>query len=370
MPKISRVFIIMLLCLIVGVPVLAQDATAEPVAPWVCPEGFEGQTLNVFNWSIYVAEDTISNFEKACGITVVYDIYYTNEELVTKLRNGNPGYDVIVPSDYMIAVMIGEELLEPLDKEQIPNFANISEDMKNPWYDPDNQFTVPYQWGTMGIAYNKTAIGHEVTSWEEFFNYEGRVAWLEDLRGMFGVGLLKLGLDPNSESEEEINAAKEYLIEHGSNVVAFVQGNSKELLSRNEVDMLVDYNGNVFGLIAECEADPNCTTEYAYTIPEEGTNRWTDNLAIPVGASNIPLAHVFIDYILDPKVGADISNYVVYGTPNQAALDQELILPEYRENPAIYPSDDVRSRLFQIMSLPDAETFYNNAWDELKISLG
>lgn len=349
-------------------PALAQEAE---VPAWECPAGFEGQSLNIYNWSIYIAEDTVANFEAACGVTITYDVYFTNEELVAKLRQGNPGYDIIVPSDYMVAIMIEEGLLEPLDKALIPNFANVSEDLQDPWYDADNTHTAPYQWGTVGLAYNLTATGEPVTSYAEMFAYEGNVAWLEDLRSMIGIGLVQLGYSPNSQTEEEINAARDFLIANSGNVTNIVSGNSKELLARGEVDIAVDYNGNVFGLIAECAADPNCTTEYAYSIPEEGTPRWTDNLAIPVGAQNIPLAHVWIDYILHPQVGADISNFVVYGTPNQAALDLGLILPEYLNNPALYPTDEVRARLYQTEPVPEAiENYYNTAWDVIKINIG
>lgn len=364
-------FCLLFIVLVVGAPALAQESTPEAYTPWTCPEGFAGQTLNVYNWTIYIAEDTIPNFERLCGVDVTYDNYYTNEELLAKLQQGNPGYDVIVPSDYMIAIMIEQKLLEPITHENIPNMANISPDLLDPWYDPGNVYTVPYQWGTTGLAYNRTAVGRDLTSWDDFFGYEGRVAWLEDMRGMFGIALRMLGFDVNTEDPQEIEAAKQYLLERSGNVAAIVAGNSKQLLSQGEVDIAIDYNGNVFGLMAECAADPNCTTEYAYTIPQEGTNRWTDNLAIPVGAQNKALAEVFLDYILDPKVGADISNYVTYGTPNSKALELGFILPELLNNPALYPSDEIRANLWQIAPVAlDAEILYNNAWDELKIAIG
>jgi spermidine/putrescine transport system substrate-binding protein len=266
--------------------------------------------------------------------------------------------------------MIEEELLEPLNKDLIPNQVNVSEDLISPWYDEGNVYTFPYQWGTAGIAYNRTATGRDITSWEEFFTYEGNVAWLEDLRGMIGIGLLLTGSDVNSEDPAELEAAQAYLLENSGNVAAIVAGNSKQLLSQGEVDMAVDYNGNVFGLIAECAADPNCTTDYAYAIPVEGASIWTDNLAIPVGAPNPDLAAVFIDYILHPQVSADISNYVTYGTPNRVALELGLINQESLDNPNLYPPPDVRANLFQIRPVsPEAETLYNDIWDELKIAI-
>jgi spermidine/putrescine transport system substrate-binding protein len=364
----KKLFVLVVCLLLVTAGAAAQDAPA--LEPWVCPPGFEGQTLNVYNWTIYIAEDTIPNFEAACGVTVVYDNYYTNEELLAKLQQGNPGYDVIVPSDYMIAIMIEEGLLLPLERERIPNVRHISADILSPWYDEGNVYTMPYQWGTAAIAYNRTAVGREITSWTEFFTYPGNVAWLEDLRGMLGIGLLMTGHDVNSTDPTEIAAARDYLRANSANVAAIVAGNSKQLLSQGEVDMAVDYNGNVFGLMAECAADPNCTTEYAYSIPVEGASLWMDNLAIPVGAANPTLANVFIDYILHPQVSADISNYVTYGTPNQTALDLGLIDPETLANPSVYPPPEVRENLFQIRPVPpEVETYYNDAWDELKIAI-
>ncbi len=369
MKKCCLLLATVLLMIGFSAPALAQDSPV--VEPWVCPEGYAGQTLNVYNWTIYIAEDTIANFEAACDVDVTYDNYYTNEELYTKLVQGNPGYDVIVPSDYMVATMIDENLLEPLNKELIPNMANISPDMLSPWYDADNIYSIPYQWGTTGLAYNKTAVGRELTSWNEMFEYTGDVAWLEDVRGMMAIALRMLGFDVNTEVPEEVEAAKQYLLERSGNVAAIVAGNSKQLLSSGDVDIAIDYNGNVFGLMAECAAAPDCTTEYAYVIPEEGTNRWVDNMAIPVGAQNVDLANVFLDYILNPKVSADISNYVTYGSPNQAAIDLGLILPESLANAALYPSAEVRATLWQISPVStDAQTLYNDAWDELKIAIG
>jgi spermidine/putrescine transport system substrate-binding protein len=369
MKKLLLPLVALLLVIGVGAPALAQDAPA--IEPWVCPEGYAGQTLNVYNWTIYIAEDTIPNFEAACDVDVTYDNYFTNEELLAKLQQGNPGYDVIVPSDYMIALMIESEMLEPLNKDLIPNIANVSEDLLSPWYDDGNTYSLPYQWGTTGLAYNKTAVGRELTSWSDMFAYEGDVAWLEDMRGMMAIGLRMQGFDVNTENPDEIEAAKQYLLERSGNVAAIVAGNSKQLLSSGDVDIAVDYNGNVFGLIAECAAAPDCTTEYAYVIPAEGTNRWVDNLAIPVGAQNPDLANVFIDYILHPQVSADISNFVTYGSPNQVALDEGLILEANLNNPAIYPPPEVRAVLWQARPVsPEAEVLYNNAWDELKIAIG
>lgn len=357
--------LVIVLCLVVLAVLPMTVAAQTELEPWVCPEGFAGQTLSVFNWTTYVAEDTISNFEDACGVTVVYDTYESNEALLSRLSNGNPGYDVIFPTDYMISQMIGRELLETIDLSKIPNFANLSDTFTDTAFDPGNAHSIPYQWGTIGIGYNATTVGEPITSWAQVFAYDGPVAWLEDLRSMIGVGLIMSGFDPNSTNPDEIAAARDFLVANGANVVSIAGDDGQAQLERGDVDITVEFSGDIFQVIADCECE-----DYAYVIPEEGSPVWVDNLAIPVGAPNPDLAHAFIDYILDPQVGADISNYTAYGSPNQAAIDAGLIDPELQANPGIYPTADVQDRLFFIVELPEVETNYNDAWDEIKILLG
>ncbi|MDZ4766427.1 MAG: spermidine/putrescine ABC transporter substrate-binding protein [Chloroflexota bacterium] len=332
---------------------------------WTCPEGFAGQTLSVYNWSTYVAEDTISNFETLCDVSVVYDVFESNESLLSRLRQGNPGYDIIVPTDYMVTLMIGEGLLEPLDLTLIPNFANLTTELTDAAFDPGNGYSIPYQWGTQGFGYNLERTGEPITTWDQFYAYDGPVALLDDTRGTLGVALLLLGYDPNSQNADEIAAAAQYIIDNGDNVVALARDDGQAYLERGDVDIAVEYSGDIFQVIANCECDT-----FGYSIPVEGGLVWLDNMSIPAGAPNLPLAHAFIDYILDPQVGADISNYTAYASPNQAAIDAGLIAPELLENPGIYPSDETLARLFFLEEVPDAEIEYLDAWDEIRIALG
>ena len=182
---------------------------------------------------------------------------------------------------------------------------------------------------------------------------------------MMGVGLLKLGLDPNSSNPEEITEAKDYLIENGSNVVYINQDDGQEVLVRGEADIVVEYSGDIFQIIDECDCDT-----YAYVIPEEGTLFWVDTLVVPTGAPNKALAEVFIDYLLDPQVSADISNYTAYGTPNRVALEEGLIDPDLAGDPGIYPSEETQARLFFVAQDPERAKLYNDAWDELRIFVG
>lgn len=361
-----RKFTLMFLVLVLLVPVsIAQDDVTE-LEPWVCPEGFEGQTLSVFNWSTYIADNTIPDFEEACGVTVNYDIYESNEAMLARIRQGNPGYDIVVPSGDTVGIMIREELAVPLDYEMIPNAANVTTELLNPPFDPGNVYSLPYQWGTIGIGYNTENVEGEVTSWEDMFEYTGPVAWLDDRRATLGIALMLLGLDPNSEDPEDIAAARDYLIERGSNVVSIAADDGQVQLERGDVDMTVEYSGDIIDLTYECECDT-----YAYVIPEEGSNIWIDNLLIPVDAPNPELAMVFIDYILHPQVSADISNFTAYASPNATAIEMGLIDEELLNDTAIYPDEELLSSLFFVRTVSaEAEQLYNDAWDEMLIFLG
>lgn len=357
-----RTFLLVLGVLMLAVtPLLAQDASEG----WACPEGFEGQTLSVYNWSTYVAEDTIANFEAACGVSVVYDVYENNEALIARLRQGNPGYDIIVPTDYAVQIMYEEGLLVELDHSLIPNLANVTPALLNLPFDPENVYSAPYQWGTIGVGYRVAAFDEPVTSWEQVWNHDGPVAWLDDPRVMLGIALNELGYDVNTANPDEIAEARDYLIERGGNVVAIAGDDGQARLQRGEVDVAIEYNGDIFQIMAESEND-----EFAYNIPVEGTQQWMDNMSIPVDAPNVLLAHAFIDYILDPQVGADISNYTAFGSPNQAAIDGGLIDAELLDNPGIYPPAEILEALFSIVAVPEAEVDYLSAWDEIKVSLG
>ena len=360
MKKYALLGILLLLVL----PMVFADS--HEYEAWTCPEGYEGQTLSIFNWSTYIAEDTVPNFEDACGVTVNYDIFESNEAMLARIRQGNPGYDIIVPSGGTVQRMAEEGLLVPLDLEMIPNVANLIPDLMGQAYDPDNMYSLPYQWGTVGVGYSTEAFPDGITSWDQVWDYDGSVAWLDDRQAMFGVALLILGYDPNTTDADEINEARDYLIEKGGNVVTVAGDDGQVLLERGEVEIAVEYNGDISQIMAECECD-----DYAYAIPEEGSNVWIDNMSIPVDAPNAELAMVFINYILDAKVGADLTNYIAYASPNQASIDSGFIDEEILNDPAIFPPPEQLANLFSIIDVgAEAEELYNNAWDELLIFLG
>ncbi len=354
-----------LLLILPAVLVICSTPAFAQTVFWECPVGFAGESLHIYNWTTYIAEDTISNFERLCGVSVTYDTYASDTDMLDELRAGNPGYDVVVPTDATVYLLVSEGLLQPLDPARIPNLANVSGQFRGTPYDPDNRYTAPYQWGTIGVGYNRTALGGEITSWEQVFNYSGNVAWLDESRSMFGIVLRLLGYDANTTDESEIDAARDYLIEHRANVVQVAPDTGQDLLGAGQADIVVEYSGDIFQLIAECACD-----DYAYAIPDEGAVVWNDSLAIPVGAPNRELAEVFIDYILVPQVGADISNYTAYASPNQTAIDEGLIDSQYLDSSIIYPDEALLSRLFFIVNNATLEQTYAAEWARVVSEVG
>jgi spermidine/putrescine transport system substrate-binding protein len=367
---LKHYFLLALLCLL-AVGVQAQDATpsllqqAEVNTGWQCPETIRGQDLNIYNWPLYIDSAVIEDFQVLCENKVTVDAYATNEEMIARLRQGNPGYDIIIPTHFAIPLLVENDLLTPIDLEQIPNFANVTEVLQAPEYDEDNTYTVPYLWGTLGIVYNTERVEDAPESWNDFFQHEGPVGWFGDKRTMAGIALTMLDLDPNSVDADEIEQAKEYLIDNGDNVAAITVGNAITLMAQGELDMVMDNNSVAYLLQQECECE-----DYAYVIPEEGSYIWIDNLAIPIDAPHPEMAMAFMDYLLAPAVSANNANALALATPNQTAIDEGLIDEAQIANPAIYPDAETNERLFLAELHLESEDLYAEAWDEIVIELG
>lgn len=333
---------------------------------WTCPEGFEGQTLSLFNWATYIGDNTVSDFENLCGVTIRYTVYDSDESLIARLRQGNPGFDLAFPTDYAVAIMIRDGLAGEIDLENIPNIANIDERYLDPYFDPGNAHSVPYVWGTTGLAYNIDATGEDITTWEQVFEYDGPVAWVESSRAMFGAALSVLGLDPNTTNPDDIRAARDYLIEHSDNVVAFAADDGDAMLAQGEVDIAIEYGGDVFQQIAECDCE-----NLKYAVPENGGILDLTSVLMLADAPNPELAQVFMDYLLDPDVHAHIINTIYYPSPNRVAMEEGLIDEAFLDNPAGNPPAEALANMFYILDVgEEAEQLYNDAWDEVKILSG
>lgn len=321
----------------------------------------EEKKLNVYNWDTYIGETTLQTFTDKTGIAVQYDLYANNEELFAKLKAGNPGYDVIFPSDYMVESMISLNMLEAVDHSKIPNLVNINpaKQFSDPSFNPGLKFGVPYMWGTVGIGYRKSKVP-EPDSWGLLLDsdkYAGRIALLADARMVMGLALKYLGYSMNSKSEDEVNKARDLLIKQKPNIKAFAPDNGQDLLLSGEVDLVMEWNGDIISVMSEDD-------DIAYIVPKEGTNVWTDNVCIPVGAPHPENAHAFLNHILDKEVNAEIASTIHYATADKAA--QALIPAEDLSNPAIYPPEEVIAASESLTDVGDFTPVYDKAWTEVQ----
>jgi len=315
--------------------------------------------LNIYNWSDYIAEDTIPNFEKEFGVKVNYDTYEDNEAMLAKLQSGATGYDICVPTGYMVEILIKSGLLAPIDHGNIPNINGVSDIFKDPPYDPGRKHSVPWQWGTTGFAYNSKQVAAPVDSWNLMWDpkYKGKITMLDDMRSAISVALKKLGYSLNTTSEKELMAAKALLLEQKSLLKAYISAPVKSLLISGEVWLSQLWVGDT--LMA---ADENGDIQYC--IPKEGCEVWDDNLVIPKTAPHKYTAEVWMNFCLRPEVSAAVSNYVHYATPVEAA--KKFIAPEDLGNPGIYPSAEVMERLEFQKDVGEATRMYDQIWTELK----
>lgn len=317
--------------------------------------------LNIYNWDTYIAPEVLEEFQKKYQAKITYDTYGGMEELYAKIKSGNTKYDVIFPADYMVKIMIDEDLLAELNLEQIPNRKQVDPRFLDPAYDPGNRHSLPYQWGTLGIGYNLEVTGKEIDSWEAMFmpQYAGKIAWMDDARNTIGAVLLFLGKDPNTQNLAEINQARDFLIQNKETIAAFAPDTGQVLLNQGEVDLAFEWSGDIFQVMKE-------NPDLRYAIPKEGSLIWTDNMAIPKQAPHHRLAEQFINFILEPRISAQISNFTQYGSPNQAARQSGLINPSDLNNPGIYPAAEVFPTLKYLEDVGNATDLYEAAWQAVK----
>ncbi len=332
-----------------------------------CGGGEEEQKLadelHVYNWSEYIDPQIYEDFEAEFGVHVVEDTFASNEELLAKLQAGATGYDVIVPSDYMVEIMIEEGILAKLDQDNIPNITNIDAKFADPPYDPGMVYCVPYQWGTTGIGYNGDAFDEPPDSWAYIFDpalaseYAGQFTMLNDSRESMGAALKYLGYSVNSTSEAELTEARDLLAQQKELVYAYDSDQYEDLISSDETVMAHGWSGDFFMVAEEDE-------RIWYAIPKEGGVIWADNLCIPQSASSKYTAEAFINYLLRPEVGATISNFTWYASPNAAST--EFIDAEILEEPAIYPPAEVMAKLEWLEDVGEATPLYERFWTEVK----
>lgn len=336
-------------------------------------------TVHIYNWSDYIGEDTLAEFRKATGIKPVYDVFDSNETLEGKLLAGRSGYDVVVPSNHFLGKQIKAGAFQKLDKSKLPNWSNLDPALLKQLEvnDPGNQYAVPYLWGTNGLGYNvekvKAALGDdvEIDSWAIVFEPENMkklsscgVAFLDSGDEMLPAMLNYLGLDPNTQNPEDYAKAEAKLAAVRPYVTYFHSSKYVSDLANGNICIAVGYSGDVFQAADRAE-EAGKGVEIAYVIPEEGANLWFDMLAIPADSGNVEAAHRFINYLLEPEVIAQVSDYVGYANPNLKA--REFMDPDVLADEAVYPPQDVLDKLYISAELPTkVQRLMTRSWTKVK----
>ncbi len=318
------------------------------------------QVLYVYNWSEYMPKEVLKNFTKETGIKVKYSTYDSNEAMYAKVKTaGGSSYDIIVPSTYFVSKMSKENLLEKLDKSKLPNYENLDKKLLNKEFDQNNDYSIPYLWGSSGISYNEGLVNKDINSWANLWDegYKKSILLNDDLREVFGVALRTLGYSSNTKDAKQIEEAYNKLKELLPNVKMFYSESQKQVYLNEEVKLGMNFNGESY--MASLE---NPKIKYVY--PKEGALIWLDSLVIPKGAKNIDNAYAFINYLLKPEVAKLISQEIGYASPNSKAV--MLLADEIKNNRTIYPNDeDLKNSEFQ-NDVGEALKVYEKYWEMLK----
>lgn len=315
--------------------------------------------INVYNWGDYIDPSVIKDFQKEFNVKVNYNTFATNEDMYVSIKKGGTSYDVAFPSDYMIERMIEENMLEKINKDNVPNISNIEDRFLYLDFDPNNDYSVPYMWGTVGIIYNKEMVDDKVDSWDILWNekYKGQILMLDSQRDSIAVALKKLGYSMNSRDTNELEQAKEELIKQKPLVYAYVGDEVKDIMVGEEAALAVVWSGDAVAMIRENE-------NLEYVIPKEGTNLWFDNMIIPKTSKNKEIAEQFINFMQRPEIAAKNTDYVGYSTPNYKAKE---LLPEDIVNSKVaYPTEEEMGDVEIFKDPKDFLKVYDDIWLEIK----
>jgi spermidine/putrescine transport system substrate-binding protein len=316
-------------------------------------------TLNVYNWGDYIDETVIQDFEKQYGIKVVYDTFATNEDMYVKVKSGGSDYDVVFPSDYMITRMIREDMLYKIDFNNVPNYKYIDSKFKNLAYDPDNEYSVPYMWGTVGIIYNKKMVNEPVDSWKILWDkkYAKQILMLDSQRDSIGITLKLLGYPLNTKDAKQLEDAKNALIDQKKLVLAYTGDEVKDMMISGEAALAVVWSGDAVFMKRE-------NPDLDYVVPKEGSNLWFDAMAIPKSSNNKKEAELFINYMCDTEVAFKNTDYIGYSTPHTEA--KKKLSEEVANDRAAYPTEEDLKNCEVFEDLADTIKDYDRIWTEVK----
>lgn len=324
-----------------------------------CKNTTQEKKLNIINWANYIGKSTIADFEKETGIKVTYDNFSSNEELFAKLKAGATGYDLIVPSDYMVEIMRKEDMLIPLDRKKLPHFTNLDEQFLDHSFDPQNKYCIPYHWGSVALGINTKYVKNIKPTWDMIWDesYKGKISTLDDPRAGFIPALKKMGVSLNTTNQEEIKKAGELLTKQKPLVHSYTSDMYIDLLVSEEIWIAAGYTGDI---LQAKKDNPSITL----VLPVEGSEIAIDHFCIPKGAQNLSEAHQFLDYLMRADVAASIANDIRYATCNKTA--KKGIEAELLEDHSIYPLEDQMKKLEFMSDVGDAQSFYDKTWAEVK----
>ncbi len=317
-----------------------------------------GEVVNVFNWGEYIDTDLLRQFEEETGIKVVYNMFETNEGLYSRVQSES--YDVVIPSDYMIARMIEEDMLQPINFDNIPNYALIDEKYLGLEFDPEQKYSVPYTWGAVGIIYNTREVDEaDIGSWDILWNpkYAGQTAMFDNSRDALGLTLKLLGYSQNTTNKDELRAAADKIIAGKDNFQGFWMDQILEKLPNEEILIAPYYNGDAVTMM---EDNP----DLSFYIPKEGTNVFVDAMCIPKNAKNVENAEKFINFMCSTEAAAANADYIGYSSPQREVYEQQP--DEVKNDPIHYPSEQTVEEGEVFINLPeDINEYYNELWTEI-----
>ncbi|MEO8276359.1 MAG: spermidine/putrescine ABC transporter substrate-binding protein [Thermoanaerobaculia bacterium] len=340
-------------------PTAEAPAAASATAATAAVNKKDAGKLNIYIWSAYLPKEVLDDFTAKTGIQVNFDTYDSNEALLEKLQSGVADYDLVVPSDYMVRILTAEKLVQQLDHAKLPNIANLDPRFLDKKFDPKNEHSLPYFWGTTGFGYNKKKLG-TLDSWQAIFDpkNKGRILMLDDMREVFGAALKSMGKSLNTTDPAILKQAADLLKKQKKLVATYNSGDFANILAAGDVDIAHGYNGQLAEVVAK---EPE---KLAYVVPKEGATLWMDNVCIPAKARNVENAYKFLNFIMEPEVNAAIVNGVSYASANVPA--KKFIKPEILNDASIYPSDDVIARCEFIEDIGDTTTVLDQYWTEIK----
>lgn len=320
--------------------------------------GDKRPTINVYNWGDYIDTSIIKDFEEEYNIKVNYSTFATNEDMYVKLKQGGTSYDVLFPSDYMIERMISEDMLVKLDKNNISNIKNVEEKFLGLDFDPNDEYSVPYMWGTVGIIYNKKMVDDKVDSWDILWNekYKNQIIMLYSQRDSIAVALKKLGYSMNTRDIKELEEAKQELINQKPLVYAYLGDEVKDVMIGGEAALAVVWSGDAVAMIRE-------NSDLEYVIPKEGTNLWFDNMVIPKSTKNKEAAEKFINFMCRPDIAAKNADYIGYSTPIPEAV--KLLPEDIRNSKVAYPEDEKIENTEIFKDPKDIIQVYDKIWTDV-----